>query len=137
MKTKIKLTLGARLAAEHAYTNMSSEARRDPSRVAEVILTAAAPYMGPVVAQFGQGQITETGAKDIFRYWLSGQSTAKLADRFAVSTRTINEYVTRGLVRARSRIAAGTPIATIAAENQTTPAAIRAAIDIWEARHAA
>jgi hypothetical protein len=137
MKTTITLPLGARLAAERAYADMPRGRRSDPAHVAEVILIAAAPFMAPVVARMGRGRITETGAKDIFRYWLAGESTAELADRFAVTRRTITTYVRRGLVRARTRIAAGTSVATIAAENQVRPDVVRAAIAGWESRYAA
>jgi len=126
----ITLTLGARLAAERAYANMPREHRNNPAHVAEVILTAAAPFMAPTVAAMGRTRITPTGAADIFRYWLTGKSTVELADRFAVSTETITKYVQRGLNRTRTRLASGVPIGTIAVENQTTPAAIRAVLDI-------
>jgi DNA-binding CsgD family transcriptional regulator len=133
----ITLPLGARLAAEQAYANMPREHRNNPAHVADVILTAAAPFMAPVVAAMGRTRITPTGAADIFRYWLTGKTTAELADWFAVSTSTITKYVQRGLTRTRTRLAAGVPIGTIAIENQTTPAAIRAALDVQEIRHAA
>jgi hypothetical protein len=133
----IALPLGARLAAERAYADMPREHRRDPARVAEALLTAAAPFMAPVVAQLGRGRITETGASDIFRRWLSGETRAALADRYAVTTPTINKYVQRGLLRTRTRLAAGVPIVTIAAENQITSTALHAALDLEEARRAA
>jgi hypothetical protein len=133
----ITLPLGARLAAERAYADMPREHRRDPARVAEVLLIAAAPFMAPVVAQLGRGRITEIGAADILRHWLAGQTTTALADRFAVTQQTINKYVQRGLLRARTRLAAGTLIGTIAAENQITPTALRAVLDAEEARRAA
>lgn len=133
----ITLPLGARLAAERAYANMPRRHRNDPAHVAEVILTAAAPFMAPTVAAMGRTRIDATGAADIYRRWLTGASTAELADRFAVSTSTITKYVQRGLNRTRTRLAAGVPIGTIAAENQTTPAAIRAALDAQAARRAA
>lgn len=133
----ITLPLGARLAAERAYAEMPREHRRDPAHVAEVLLIAAAPFMAPVVAQLGRGRITPDGAADIFRYWLSGTTPAALADRYAVTTQTINKYVQRGLLRARTRLAAGIPIGTIAAENQITPVALRAVLDAEEARRAA
>jgi hypothetical protein len=133
----ITLPLGARLAAERAYADMPREYRRDPAHVAEVILTAAAPFMAPVMAQFGRGRINDTGAADIFRRWLSGDTAAELADRYAVTAQTINKYVQRGLLRTRSRLTAGTTIGTIAAENQITPAALRAVLDLDGSRHAA
>jgi DNA-directed RNA polymerase specialized sigma24 family protein len=133
----ITLPLGARLAAERAYNDLPREHRRDPGRVAEALLTAAVPFMAPAVAQLGRGRITPDGAADILRYWLSGQTTAALADRFAVTPQTINKYVQRGLLRTRKRLAAGTPIGTIAAENQVTPTALRAVLDNEEARRAA
>lgn len=137
MKIPTTLPLGARLAAERAYADMPRKYRSDPARVAEVVLLAAAPFMAPVVAQMGRGRITETGAKDVFRYWLSGETTRTLADRFAVSTSTIVKYVNRALTRSATRIANGIPVATIAAENQVTSAVIVAAIAGWEARRAA
>lgn len=132
----ITLPLGARLAAERAYSEMPREHRRDPGRVAEILLVAAAPFMGPVVAQLGRCRITETGSSDIFRLWLSGETPAELADRYAVTTQTINKYVQRGLARTQIRLAAGTTIGTIAAENQVTATALRAVLDMEEARHA-
>lgn len=134
---KITLPLGARLAAERAYADIPRGRRNDPGYVSEVILTAAAPFMAPVVAQMGRGRITDTGAKDIFRRWLAGETMASLADRFAVSRPTITKHLHRGLARATTRIAAGTSIATIAAENQVRPDVIRDAIANWEARNAA
>ena len=133
----ITLPLGARLAAERAYADMPREHRRDSAHVAEVLLTAAAPFMAPVVAQLGRGRITETGASDIFRRFLRGETTAALADRYAVTTQTINKYVQRGLLRTRTRLAAGTTIGTIAAENQVAKAALRSVLDLEEARRAA
>jgi hypothetical protein len=133
----IAIPLGARLAAERAYADMPREHRRDPARVAEVLLTAAAPFMAPVVAQLGRGRITEIGASDIFRRWLSGETHAALADRYAVTTPTINKYVQRGLFRTRIRLAADVPIGTIAAENRITSTALRAALDLEETCRAA
>jgi len=133
----ITLPLGARLAAERAYACMPREHRHDPARVAETLLIAAAPFMAPVVAQLGRGRITESGARGIFRLWLSGTNTAALADRYAVTPQTINKYVQRGLLRTRTRLAAGTPIGTIAAENQITTTALRAVLDAEEARRVA
>lgn len=137
MKIAITLPLGARLAAERAYANMPRGHRNDPAHVAELILIAAAPFMAPVVAQMGRGRITPDGAKDIFRYWLSGMTPAEIADRYAVTTQTIHKYVRRGLLRTRIRLAAGIPIGAIAAENQIAPSALRAVLDAEEARHAA
>lgn len=137
MNHPITLPLGARLAAERAYADIPRERRNDHAHVAETILTAAAPFMASVVAQMGRGRITETGAKDILRYWLVGESVAALADRFAVSRPTITKYVHRGLTRAATRIAAGTPIARIAAENQVRPDVVRDAITDWVGRNAA
>jgi hypothetical protein len=131
---EITLPLGARLAAERAYANMPLASRRDPARVAEVLLAAAAPFMGPAVAQLGQRRINPDGAADIFRRFLAGETTAALADRYAVTTVTINKYIQRGLVRARTRVAAGVPIGTIAAENQVAPTALRAVLDMEEIR---
>lgn len=134
---KITLPLGARIAAERAYADIPRGRRNDPAHVAQVILVAAAPFMAPVVAQMGRGRITDTGAKDILRYWLAGETIATLADQFAVSRPTITKHLHRGLTRATTRIAAGTAIATIAAENQVRPDVVRDAIANWEARHAA
>lgn len=134
---KITLPLGARIAAERAYAGIPRGRRNDPGHVAEVVLAAAAPFMAPVVAQMGRGRITDMGAKDILRYWLAGETVAALADRFAVSRPTITKHLHRGLARATTRIAAGTSIATIAAENQVRPDVVRDAIANWEARHAA
>lgn len=133
----ITLPLGARLAAERAYAEMPRKHRSNPAHVAEVILIAAAPFMAPVVAQLGRGRITPDGAADIFRYWLTGMTLAALADQYAVTTQTIHKYVQRGLIRTRTRLAAGVPIGTIAAENQIAPSALRAVLDAQEARHAA
>lgn len=129
----ITLPLGARLAAEWAYTHIPREDRRDPAHVAEVLLTAAAPFMAPVVAQLGRRRINGTGAADIFRYWLTGMTTAELADRYAVTKQTINKYIQRGLTRTRTRLAGGTPIGTIAAENQITVVRLRAMLGAEEA----
>jgi hypothetical protein len=133
----VTLPLGARLAAERAYADMPRVHRRDPAHVAEVILTAAAPFMAPVMAQLGRGRINDTGASDIFRRWMSGDTTAELADRYAVTQQTINKYIRRGLIRTRTRLAAGTPAGTIAAENRITTAALRAVLDMDGARRAA
>jgi hypothetical protein len=133
----INLPLGARLAAEQAYADMPREHRRDPARVAEILLTAAAPFMAPVVAQLGRGRVTDTGAADIFRRWLMGETYATLADRYAVTTQTIGKYVQRGLMRTRTRLTSGVQIGVIAAENQITSVALRAVLDVEEARRAA
>lgn len=132
----ITLPLGARLAAERAYAEMSHEHRRDPKRVAEVLLAAAAPFMGPAVAQLGRGRISTDGASDIFRAWLTGVAPSELADRYAVTPQTINKYIKRGLARAQTRLASGTAIGTIAAENQVTVVALRAVLEMEEARRA-
>lgn len=137
MKTKITLPLGARLAAEYAYANLPAERRGDRAYVAEVILIAAAPFMAPVVAQLGRCRISETSSKDILRYRLAGQTVAELADRFAVSESTIIRHVNRGLSRAGARVASGTSIATIAAENQVPPSAVRVALANWWGRRVA
>lgn len=133
----ITLPLGARLAAERAYADMPRDRRRDPAHVAEVILTAAAPFMAPVVAQLGRGRITPTGSADIFRYWLAGQTPAELADRYAVTRQTINNHLRRCCDRARTRLDAGVPVGVIAAENQVTPSTVRAMLGIEEERHVA
>lgn len=137
MKRTITLPLGARLAAEKAYANMQRVRRSDPAYVAEVILTAAAPFMAPVLAQLGRGRVSEDGARDIFRLWLSGVSSSELAGRFAVTPQTISKYVRRGMTRTATRLASGASAATIAAENQVPPSVIASAISDWEARHAA
>ena len=129
------LPSGALLAAERAYNELPRKHRRDPRRVAETVLAAAAPFMAPAVAQLGRCRINETGAADIFRYWLHGERTSDIATRYAVTSQTINRYVKRGLDRTRARLAGGVPIAVIATENQVPGTAILAALTMEENRH--
>lgn len=133
----ITLPLGARLAAEHAYAELPNDQRSDPARVAEVLLIAAAPFMAPVVAQLGRGRISPTSATEIFRQWLSGASMEVLAGEYAVTRPTISKYVQRGLIRTRTRLAAGVPLVVVAAENQIRSSALRAVLNAEEARRAA
>lgn len=133
----ITLPLGARLAAEHAYAELPNDQRSDPARVAEVLLIAAAPFMAPVVAQLGRGRINAAGAARIFRQWLSGASMEVLAGEYAVTRPTISKYVQRGLIRTRTRLAAGVPLVVVAAENQIRSSALRAVLNAEEARRAA
>lgn len=126
----ITLPLGARLAAEHAYENLTPASRRDPAHVAKALLTAAAPFMAPVVAQLGRCRINPDGAADILQRFLAGESTATIADRYAVTPATVNKYIQRGMTRTRIRVAAGVPVGTIAAENRVTSAVVVAALDL-------
>lgn len=125
---------GAQLAAEAAWAKLTPTQRRDRQQVARALLEAAVPFLGPAVAQLGQCRIGDEEAKAIFRLWLAGSSTAELANRYAVTKQTINKHLRRAIDRTRVRLVAGVSVLVIARENQTTPAAVVAAIDSWRFR---
>lgn len=133
----IDLPQGAIIAAERAYVELPREHRRDAERVARAILTAAAPFMAPAVAQLGRCRINQTGAADIFHRWLCGERPRDIAARYAVTPQTINRHIERGRVRARARVAGGVPVAVIAMEHQVPVPSVQFAIEMREASHAA
>lgn len=108
------IPLGALLAAERAYAELDDEQLAQPALVAERLLQAAAPFVGPIAAQLGYGRISAEASTDILRDHLKGISTKQLADTYAVSTRTIQVHIRRRLRYELARSRAGVPVARIA-----------------------
>jgi len=123
---KIDIPLGALLAAEHAYANLAPNQRRDASLVAELLLQAAAPFMGSVSRQLGRARITPEASRDLFQAYLRGASYARLADFYGVSQQTIGTHYRRRLSAALVRHRDGTPVAHLAREFGCSPAALTA-----------
>lgn len=111
-----KIPLGARLAAEHAYAALDDDQRAQPALVAERLLQAAAPFVGPIAAQLGRGRITEQASADILRSYLKGVSSERLADTYAVTTQTINAHIRRRIRRELARSRSGVAVARISRE---------------------
>lgn len=132
MTTPTTLPLGARLAAERAYTNLSTAQRRNPALVAEALLTAAAPFIGR-----SQGHLDKIESRDIFRLWLTGEPVAMLANRFGVTRTTITNHIRRHVTRTLRRIEHGTRISVVAMENQVSASEVSTALADWETRHGA
>jgi hypothetical protein len=129
------IPLGALLAAERAYDALDDEQRSHPDIVAKRLLQAAAPFAGPIAAQLGRGRIDERAGADILGRYLRGTSRDRLADVYAVTTKTIGNHIRRRVRRELARSRAGVPVSRIARELGCSAAALVAEFE-REARHA-
>lgn len=118
------IPLGALLAAEHAYERIPEETRADGALVAELLLQAAAPFVGPIAAQLGRGRIGEETSHKIFGEYLRGTPISVLADRYAVTPPTIRKHLARRARTALIRHQGGVSVPLMAKEIGCSPATL-------------